>query len=315
MIGDRVGHTSGHFLPNGLWGGNNTKQTSRGISDMQVAPARFISPNQTKPTPDPRFAHLPPPPPPPPVAAEQRAPVQGALFDVGQVAPKLVEQTSEKKPAPPVQLRLWNEPEWVHASQVRGPANPDAVFPNSNCAPTSTVMALRMIGKDVPGFAGGRVQDAIDAVRMLATGKNDHSVGVYPQALVPVLEKAGTRPRVTKSFDDVIDAAKKGIPVLISRNSGERESYDGMNFPPTLNYGYLGHMVVVSRFDKPTGRFTVSDPGKHHAVYVTEDDLQKFALGRPADKNGTRKFSKDEMCYEAVIVDDKSVDVMIPMRR
>lgn len=240
---------------------------------------------------------------PPPLVPELPAPAapqvhQGQLFDPGK--PNVPAPTpSEEYTPPPEQLRLWAEPEWVHISQYEGYSNPNARFDdNANCGPTAAVMALRLLGKDVPGFHGEDTQQVIDAARMLSTGNPDEYQYTYPHEIARVLVAGDARPTRTRSLETVLRSARHNIPAIILGNSTAPGWYDSEFNSPKVAPSYTGHFVVISRYDAKTKRYTLNDPILQGPVYVTEDQIRAFATHK--SKSGKQLLSR-----YAIVADDK----------
>ena len=91
--------------------------------------------------------------------------------------------------APRTQHDYWTK----HIAQFAGKYLPDGPSMRPNCGPASVTMALRMVGLDIPGFSGQNSEAVLDKARVLATGKNDISVGTTDSELENLISKSGAQ--------------------------------------------------------------------------------------------------------------------------
>ncbi len=173
--------------------------------------------------------------------------------------------------APRTQYDYWTK----HIAQFAGKYLPDGPSMRPNCGPASVTMALRMIGLDIPGFSGQNSEAVLDQARILATGKNDTSVGTTDTELETLLTKSGAKWSESTSFDEMLSWVKQGIPVVMSGNPSK-----GWNDRYTNDQVYKfdgGHWVTVSGYDSATGNFIVNDPlSQIGPIYVSEAELKSF---------------------------------------
>jgi hypothetical protein len=189
----------------------------------------------------------------------------------------------EPKPyvVPAEQLPFWYEPRDVAMTQEPSYRTPDAVGEgNGNCGPTSAVMALRLVGLDVPGFHGERTQKAIDAARILATGANDANDWTNANEMRRALEAGGAIVREANGVNDTLDAVRQGKVALILGNVNTAGWPGGSHIPPTYDKdAWAGHFVVASRYYPERDAYAINDPGDPHPYFVTGDQLRRFATG------------------------------------
>jgi hypothetical protein len=144
-----------------------------------------------------------------------------------------------------------------------------------NCGPASVTMALRMVGLDIPGFNGQNSGAVLDKARILATGKNDVSVGTTDSELETLISKSGAKWSESTNFNEVTDWVKQGIPVVLSGNPAY-----GWNHRYTSDQVYPfngGHWVTVSGYDPATGHYIVNDPlSQVGPIYVSEAELKSY---------------------------------------
>lgn len=173
--------------------------------------------------------------------------------------------------APRTQHDYWTK----HIAQFAGKYLPDGPSMRPNCGPASVTMALRMIGLDIPGFNGQNSEAVLDKARILATGKNDVSVGTTDSELETLISKSGAQWSESTNFGEVTDWVKQGIPVVLSGNPayGWNHRYSADQVYPFNG----GHWVTVSGYDKATGHYIVNDPlSQIGPIYVSEAELRSY---------------------------------------
>jgi hypothetical protein len=162
-----------------------------------------------------------------------------------------------------------------HMAQFSGKYLPDGPTMRPNCGPASTTMALRMIGLDVPGFSGQNSEAVLDKARVLATGKNDTSVGTTDTELENLITQSGAKWSESNSFDEIAGWVKQGIPVVLSGNPSK--GWDSRYSKDQVYPFDGGHWVTVSGYDKASGYFIVNDPlSQIGPIYVSEQELKSY---------------------------------------
>jgi hypothetical protein len=173
--------------------------------------------------------------------------------------------------APRTQHDYWTK----HIAQFAGKYLPDGPSMRPNCGPASVTMALRMIGLDIPGFRGQNSGAVLDKARVLATGKNDISVGTTDSELENLISKSGAKWSESTNFGEVTNWVKQGIPVVLSGNPAR-----GWNHRYSSDQVYPfdgGHWVTVSGYDSGSGHYIVNDPlSQIGPIYVSEAELKKY---------------------------------------
>lgn len=173
--------------------------------------------------------------------------------------------------APRTTFDYWTK----HMAQFAGKYLPDGPTMRPNCGPASTTMALRMIGLDIPGFNGQNSEAVLDKARVLATGKNDTSVGTTDSELETLITKSGGQWSESTNFGEIKGWVKQGIPVVLSGNPayGWNSRYSSDQVYPFNG----GHWVTVSGFDEASGNFIVNDPlSQIGPIYVSETELKSY---------------------------------------
>lgn len=173
------------------------------------------------------------------------------------------------------------DPAKIHISQVA-----DEVYnsgsPNSsaNCGPASVIMAIRLVGRRVPGEEKGlRGEDLILHVRALATGGSiDRWKGTNNLNLQHVLKEAGCTWRVLRDVRDMLRwVRERNEPVIMGGNPAVPTTYTA-RFPYYDIRRYdSAHWIVVSRYVPERGTFIVNDPQSTIGpVEVTAAELVAF---------------------------------------
>lgn len=173
--------------------------------------------------------------------------------------------------APRTQHDYWTK----HIAQFAGKYLPDGPAMRPNCGPASVTMALRMVGLDIPGFSGQNSEAVLDKARILATGKNDTSVGTTDSELETLITKSGAQWSESNNFEEIKGWVKQGIPVVLSGNPAQ-----GWNHRYSSDQVYPfngGHWVTVSGYDNATGHYIVNDPlSQAGPIYVSEAELKSY---------------------------------------
>lgn len=173
--------------------------------------------------------------------------------------------------APRTQYDYWTK----HIAQFRGKYLTDGPSMAPNCGPASVTMALRMIGLDIPGFSGQNSEQVLDKARIMATGRNDVSVGTTDTELERVITQSGGRWSESNNFNQITDWVKQGIPVVLSGNPAK-----GWDHRYTAGQVYPfdgGHWVTVSGYDAASGHYIVNDPlSQIGPIYVSEAELRSY---------------------------------------
>ena len=145
---------------------------------------------------------------------------------------------------------------------------------NGNCGPTSIVNALRLVGLDVPGFAGQRSQAVIDAARQLATGSAEISAPTLKTQQAFALRAAGADVHVSRSLSDTLAAVRDGAAALIG---GNRAAAGWPRRPDDLPAtGVANHASVIAGWQPGDGTYLVDDPALAAPVAVTPAQLAAF---------------------------------------
>jgi len=162
-----------------------------------------------------------------------------------------------------------------HIAQFKGKYLADGPTMLPNCGPASTTMALRMIGLDIPGFSGQNSESVLDTARVLATGRNDPSVGTTDSELETLITKSGAQWSESNDFSQITGWVKQGIPVVLSGNPAK--GWDSRYRNEDVQHFDGGHWVTVSGFDQATGYFIVNDPlSQIGPIYVSEQELRNY---------------------------------------
>lgn len=178
---------------------------------------------------------------------------------------------------------LWagiRSPRAVHVTQVPSKFNPSPAAGNRDCGPASVVMALRLLGKKIPGIATNAApQKLINRIRQLA-GNSSNTMSTTNHELERALSAAGTATREIADAASIKAAVLAGKPVILNGNPRHPGAY-GFSFSAKQMTPYDGaHWIVVSGFDKASGKFIINDPlSKAGAVKVTPKQLEAYRGG------------------------------------
>jgi hypothetical protein len=174
-------------------------------------------------------------------------------------------------PATKPKLDYWNS----HIAQFKGKYLPDGPDMRPNCGPASVTMALRMIGLDIPGFNGQRSEAVLDKARVLATGKNDVTVGTTDSELERLITASGGKWSESNNLDQILGWVDQGIPVILAGNpaKGWNQRYSKDQVYPFDG----GHWVTVSGRDEKTGFWVVNDPlSQIGPILVSRTELANY---------------------------------------
>lgn len=178
---------------------------------------------------------------------------------------------------------LWagiRSPKSSHVTQVPSKFNQRPAPGNKDCGPTSVVIALKMLGKPVPGTSSKTSpQGLIDRVRDLA-GTPDNTLSTDNLQLARALHAAGTKTEELRDFASIKSAIAAGQPVILNGNPRHAGAY-GPRFSAAEMTPYDGaHWIVVTGMDEATGQFIVNDPlSKIGPVKVSPTQLEAYRGG------------------------------------
>jgi hypothetical protein len=162
---------------------------------------------------------------------------------------------------PPDPARKLADPAEIHISQV-GDELYNQYAPNAtaNCGPATVLMAIRMVGRDVPGADRFRGEALVEYVRSLTGSGMDIHSGTHNLHLQRVLRTSGCEYRVLRDPRAMLQAVQAGEPVIMGGNPTAPGCY-------TARFDYIdirrwdsGHWILVSRYNREAGTFTVNDP-------------------------------------------------------
>lgn len=178
---------------------------------------------------------------------------------------------------------LWagiHNPRTVHVTQVPSKFNRSPAAGNRDCGPASVVMALRMVGKRIPGVVHGSTpQRAINAVRRLA-GNVASTVSTTNFELERALQRAGSSSREIADAGSIRSAVLAGRPVILNGNPRNPGAY-GWKFDASKMVPFNGpHWIVVSGWDSRSGKYIINDPlATAGAVKVSPGQLEAYRGG------------------------------------
>lgn len=171
------------------------------------------------------------------------------------------------------------DPAAIHISQVGDEVyNDGAPNATANCGPAAVLMAIRMLGLDVPGSGRYRGEELIRYVRKLGTGNTNRLVGTTNLHLQRVLELSGARWRVLEHPKDMLRAVIAGEPVIMAGNPTAPGCYTERFDYYDIRRWDSGHWILVSRYNPERATFTVNDPQSTIGpVDATARELQAFS--------------------------------------
>lgn len=173
----------------------------------------------------------------------------------------------------------------VFLPQYRSAGLPDGLPwgpANGNCGPTSIVNALRLVGLDVPGFAGERSQAVIDAARALATGGNDPSAATTKQQQAAAMRAAGALVEESYSLSEGLRAVRQGAVLLAGGDRAAPGWPRRPDDPPPTKPA--PHAAVVARYVPETDRYVVFEPALAAPVEVDASQLAAFTQAQDGDR-------------------------------
>jgi len=182
-----------------------------------------------------------------------------------------------------VGTELWAgvaNPRSVHVSQVPSKYNKTPAAGNKDCGPVSVVMALKLVGRSVPGVVGTAApQKLVNRVRQL-TGNTANTAATTNHELERALGASGATSREIASFAAVKASVLAGKPVILNGNPGNAGAY-GSKFTSAQMTKYNGgHWIVVSGYDTKNGQFIINDPlSKVGPVKVSAAQLEAYRGG------------------------------------
>ncbi len=170
---------------------------------------------------------------------------------------------------------------------------------NSNCGPTSLVMALRGLGLSLPGEAStGKVGELVDLARKVMThdsgrdgvtgsGKRaeyEHNFYTDFDDMKRGARAAGASTRmIAEDAQSILSALKSGARVIVSGTFSGKSNLPWTGDRGPDNNGAPGnatkHIVTVSGYNQETGRFIINDPARRTPVEVTGAQLESFMSG------------------------------------
>lgn len=171
------------------------------------------------------------------------------------------------------------DPAQIHISQVGDEVyNDGAANATANCGPTAVIMAIRMVGRDVPGADRYRGEELVKYVRLMGTGNTNGLVGTTNLHLQRVIEASGCSYRILQHPKDMLRAVMGGEPVIMAGNPTVKTCY-------TARYPYYdirrwdsGHWITVSRWNPERRTFTVNDPQSTIGpIEATAEELYAFS--------------------------------------
>lgn len=182
-----------------------------------------------------------------------------------------------------VGTELWagvRSPKAAHVTQVPSKFNKAPAVGNRDCGPTSVVIALKMLGKPVPGAPkSSTAQAQINQVRALA-GSPDNTQSTSNLQLEQALHAAGATTREHRDFASIRRAITEGKPVILNGNPRNAGAY-GPKFTAAQMTPYDGaHWITVTGIDQKTGQLIINDPlSKVGPVKVTPKQLEAYRAG------------------------------------
>lgn len=170
------------------------------------------------------------------------------------------------------------DPAKIHISQVADEVyNPGSPNSSANCGPTSVIMAIRLVGRPVPGEDRYRGEDLVLYIRQMGTGGTDRWTGTHNGHLQRVLAAAGCAWTVHTHVRDILKKARDGFPVIMAGNPTAPGCYTQRFEYYDIRRYNAGHWIVVSRWNPERRTYTVNDPQSVIGpVEVTEAELIAF---------------------------------------
>lgn len=153
------------------------------------------------------------------------------------------------------------DPASIHVSQVGDEVyNSGAAASSANCGPVAVIMAIRLLGLELPGSQNLRGEDLVRFVRMRATGNTDSRVGTSNLHLQRIIELAGGTSRTLRDPRDMLAVVQRGEPVIMRGNPTHPSCY-------TRRFDYIDirrwdapHWILVSRYNAGRNTYTINDP-------------------------------------------------------
>lgn len=178
----------------------------------------------------------------------------------------------------PVELA---DPASVHISQVADEVyNPGSPNATANCGPASVIMAIRLVGRPVPGEERLRGEELILHVRQIASGGSDRHRGTHNFHLQRALDLAGCRWTVLRHPTDMLRRVREGEPVIMGGNPANPGTYARRYAYYDLRRYDSGHWIVISRWNPERRTYTVNDPQSTIGpIEVSEAELVAFDRG------------------------------------
>jgi hypothetical protein len=170
-------------------------------------------------------------------------------------------------------------PAQVHISQVGDEIyNSSAPNATANCGPASVIMALRLIGREVPGADQYQGEDLVEYVRYLATGNTNRLVGTTNVHLQKIIQMSGASYRQLTHPKDMLRAVLRGAPVIMAGNPTAKGAYPERYDYIDVRRWDSGHWIVVSNYDADKQEFVVNDPQSTIGpIYATTQQLYAFS--------------------------------------
>lgn len=170
---------------------------------------------------------------------------------------------------------------------------------NSNCGPTSLVMALRGLGLSLPGgAAASKAGELVDLARKVMTQDNsrdgvtssgkraeyEHNFYTDFDDLKRGARAAGASARmIAEDAQSILSALRSGARVIVSGTFSGKSNLPWTGDRGPDNNGAPGnatkHIVTVSGYNQETGRFIINDPARRTPVEVTGTQLENFMSG------------------------------------
>lgn len=170
---------------------------------------------------------------------------------------------------------------------------------NSNCGPTSLVMALRGLGLSLPGESStGKVGELVDLARKVMTNdssrdgvtsngkraENEHNLYTDFDDLKRGARAAGASTRmIAEDAQSILSALRSGARVIVSGTFAGKTNLPWTGDRGPDNNSAPGnatmHIVTVSGYNQESGRFIINDPARRTPVEVTGSELERFMSG------------------------------------